>query len=70
MMVIFVAVANVLQYLQGPFVGRRLYLHLLESALQSPVFLYRVAVFIQCSGSDALYGAAGQCRFQNVGGIH
>ena len=43
---------------------------LLESALQSPVFLYALAVFLKRSRTDTLYCASCQCRLQYVGSIH
>ena len=67
---IFVATLHVLQNLQCLLVGCRFYHHLLETALQGSVLFDGVAVFVQCRGSDTLYGSACQCRFQNVCGIH
>ena len=69
-MVLFVTVLDVPQDLQCLLVGGRLYLYLLESALQGSVLLYRVTVFVECRGTDALDGAACQRGFHDVGGIH
>ena len=70
MVVVLVAVLDVVQYLERLVERRRLDDDLLEAALQGTVFLDGVAIFVQGGGADALYGAAGQRRFHNVGGIH
>ena len=70
MVEILIASTNVTQNFECLLVGGRLYLYLLESALQSTIFLYRVAIFIQCGSTDTLDGATSQCRLQNVGSIH
>jgi hypothetical protein len=50
------------------FVGRRNF-HSLEAALEGAVFFDRLAIFAGRGGADALNLAAGQCGFENVGGI-
>ena len=67
---LLVAVLYVVQYLQCLLGSGRLYLYLLESALQSTVLLYALAILIQCGCTYALYGAAGQCWLHYVGSIH
>ena len=44
--------------------------HLLETALKSLVLLEIFLVFVECGGADRAEFAAGQGRFENVGGIH
>ena len=70
MMVMLVAVLDVTQYLECLLESGRLYLNLLETTLQGSVLLYRVTVFVECRGSDALYCSTSQCRLHNVGSIH
>ena len=67
---LLVAVLDVMEYLQRLLVGRRLHLHLLESAFQGSVLLNRVTVFVERCGSDTLDGTTCQRRFHDVGCIH
>ena len=68
-MVLLVAAAQVVQYLQR-FVGRgRLELYLLETAFQGTVLFNGFAVFVDGGRADALHFAACQGRFQDIGGI-
>ena len=68
--VLFVAVLDVLQNLQRLLGCCRLNDDLLETTLQGSVLLDGVAVFVECGGADALYGATCQSRLHDVGCIH
>ena len=68
--VVLVAVLDVMEYLQGLVLCGRLDEYLLEAALQGSVFLDAVAVLVKGGGTYALYGAACQRGFHDVGGIH
>ena len=70
MMVIFIASTHILQNLQRLFIRGWLHLNLLETALKGTVLLDGVTVFVEGSGTDALYSTSCQRRFQDVGGIH
>ena len=67
---LLVAVLDVMEYLQRLLVGRRLHLHLLESAFQCSVLLNRVTVFVERRGSDTLDGTTCQRRFHDVCCVH
>ena len=70
MVVVFVSVLDVMQYLQGFFVGCRFHQYLLETTFQCSVLLNGVTVFIECGGTDALYCSACQGRLQDIRCIH
>ena len=67
---ILIFIFNIVENLQSLFRTCRLNHHLLETTLQSTVFLYILAVFIERCGTDALYFTTGKSRFQQVRGIH
>ena len=69
-MVLLVARAQVLQYLQRFLLCGGLHHHLLEAALQGSVLLYRFAVFVDCRCSDALNLAARKGGLEHVCCIH
>lgn len=69
-MMVFVLILDVLQYLKGFLGCGRLYHHFLETTFQSSVFLDALAVFVQRSSANALYLATSQCWLQHIGGIH
>ena len=69
-MVALIAVTYIEQYFQC-FLGRCLVDgDLLEPALQRPVFLNGVVIFLVGRGSDTLYLSSGEGGLQDVGGIH
>ena len=70
MMVLLVAFLHIVEYLECLLGSGRFYYDFLETALQGTVLLYRVAVFIEGSGTDTLYHASCQGWLQNVGCIH
>ena len=69
-MVILITVLDILQYLKS-FIGRSGFnQYLLETALQSTVFLNRFTVLVNGGGTYALHLAAGEGRLKHIGGIH
>ena len=70
MVVLFVTILDVLQNLQRLLGRCRLNDDLLETTLQGSILLDGVAVFVECGGTDALYGATCQSRLHDVGCIH
>ena len=66
----FVSVLDVVKNGHGLFRCCGFYHHFLETSFQCPVFLDGFAVFIKCGGSNTLYGASCQSRFQYVGSVH
>ena len=70
MVMVFIVSLDVMQYLQGFFLGGGLHLYFLETTLQGTILLDGVAILIQRRGSYALYGTPGQGRLQDVGSIH
>ena len=70
MVVLFVAVLDVMENLDGVLHIGRLHDDFLETAFQGTVLFNGIAVFIEGGGTDALYGTTCQCRLQDVCGIH
>ena len=70
MVVLLIAVLDVLQNLEGLLTVGGLHHHFLESSLKGTIFLNAVAVLVEGGGTNALDGATGKGRFQDVGGIH
>ena len=68
--VVFVSFLYVCEDVDGFLRCGLFHYHLLESPLQCTVFFYRLAVFVECGSSDALYGASCQCRFEHVCSVH
>ena len=58
------------QYLQRLLGSGLAHHHLLETAVEGSVLLYRLAELVHGGGSDAAYIAACQSRLQQIGGIH
>ena len=69
-MMVFVLLFNILQYLERFLSSGRFNNHFLETAFQSTVFFYILPVFIKGSGTYTLYFTTCQCRFQHIGSIH
>src|SRR6266849_4259718 len=67
--VLFVALAEALQDLDRLAHRRRVDDHRLEAPLERPVLLDVLAVFVERGRADALQLAAGERRFQHVGGV-
>ena len=67
---LLVAILDVLQNLQGLLRRGGFYDHLLETAVEGTIPFDGVAELVERCGTDALYGAACQCRLHDVGGIH
>ena len=63
-------VLDLTQNLEGLLGRRRLDHHLLESPLQSSVFLDVLTVLVEGRGTDALYLAARQGGLEDVGSVH
>ena len=69
-MVRFVFRLDVVENDQGFLGGGRFDHHFLEAAFESTVLFYICAVFVEGCGAYALDLAAGECRFEHVGGVH
>ena len=69
-MMLFVFLLDVMQNLQRLFCRSRFYDDLLESALQSTILFYTLAIFVEGGGSDALDESTCQSWFHDVGSIH
>ena len=69
-MVVFVALLQTTQYAYGAELVGFVYHHCLEAALQSLVLLKVLLILVQGGCAYRPQLATGQCRLQNVGGIH
>ena len=69
-MMLFVFLLDVMQNLQRLFCRSRFYDDLLESAFQSTILFYTLAIFVEGGGSDALDESTCQSWFHDVGSIH
>ena len=70
MMVSFISLLDIMEYLERLFCRGRFYYHFLEPTLQRAVFLYRVSVLVERGGTYALYRSSCQSRLHDVGSIH
>ena len=67
---VLVFLFDLTQNLKGLFRSGRLHHDFLKTAFESTVFFDILTIFVKSGGTDALYLAARECRFENVGGIH
>ena len=67
--VIFVALLDVVEDLNGFVYGSRLDDDFLKATLQSTVFFDVLAVFIEGGGANGLHFASGECWLEHIGRV-